>query len=258
MTMMDRFIGLGAPASLSLVITLGLWISDLQATGIHSFENSDGVRVFTGVPPEPGTGNQQTIRVRPANAAQRPSNSSGGRQLYLYSQTDGSHVLSDERQRAPGLQLLAVFGRPTASLSCDRDENATMRDGGTPHDPLIRTEASRFQLDPILIKSIIWVESCFDPRAVSPVGAEGLMQLMPATASELGVTDSFSPEANLRAGITYFAQLMQRFDNTKELALAAYNAGPGAVLSHKGIPPYRETQEYVRRVLTHYARHSNP
>jgi soluble lytic murein transglycosylase-like protein len=248
---------LGATTSGFLLLALTLSVSDLPASGIYSFENADGVRVFTSVPQTPSPASTSTIRVRPTGAAPAPSDLANSRRLYVYSDTDGSRLLSDERQQTAGLQLMAIFGRATASLSCNREENATMRDGGTPHDPLIRAEASRFQLDPVLIKSIIWVESCFDPRAVSPVGAQGLMQLMPNTAAELGVTDPFSPEANLRGGIAYLAELMRRFDNHLERALAAYNAGPGAVVSHNGIPPYRETQEYVRRVLAHYAKHLN-
>lgn len=256
--MVNRY--LACPISLAhFALLLAFWLptTNVSASDIYSHETTDGVQVFTNVPPSRNPTGGATIRVRPTSPIPRASGSNSGRPLYLYSRQDGSHLFSDERQRTDGITLLAVFGRPTASISCDRDENATMRIGGTPHDPLIRAEASRFQLDPLLIKSIIWVESCFDPRAVSPVGAEGLMQLMPGTAAELGVEDTFSPEANLRGGITYFARLVERFENNLELALAAYNAGPGAVVSHNGIPPFRETQDYVRRVLTLYTKHSD-
>jgi hypothetical protein len=92
-------------------------------------------------------------------------------------------------------------------------------------------------------------ESGFDPRAVSPKGALGLMQLMPGTARELGVSDPFDPAQSVRGGARYLRRLLDRFGGRLDLALAAYNAGPGAVEEHGGVPPYRETREYVRKVI---------
>ena len=103
-----------------------------------------------------------------------------------------------------------------------------------------------------LIAAIARTESCFHDQAVSRAGARGLMQLMPSTASEFGLTDLFSPEKNVQIGVTYFAQLYEQFNQNTKLALAAYNAGPAAVLKYNGIPPYRETQNYVRRVLAKF------
>ena len=97
-----------------------------------------------------------------------------------------------------------------------------------------------------LVCALIQAESAFNPRAVSPKGAIGLMQLMPATAAEHGVTDAFNPVQNIRAGVKYLKQLLDSYDGRVELALAAYNAGPGAVKKYGGkVPPYRETQNYV-------------
>ena len=129
--------------------------------------------------------------------------------------------------------------------------------GSGPFDAIITQEASVWNLDPLLIKSVIWVESCFDQHAISRVGAHGLMQLMPATAAELGVTDRFDPAQNIRGGVTYLAQMLDRFDRDLDLALAAYNAGPGAVERHQGIPPFPETRNYVARVNAHYQRHAD-
>lgn len=117
--------------------------------------------------------------------------------------------------------------------------------------PLI-TQGSRCSgLDPRLIKAVIAVESGNDPEAVSPKGAQGLMQIMPATQKDLGLTDPFDPAANVRAGSMYLREQLDAF-GTLELALAAYNAGPGNVRRHGGIPPFAETQQFVHRVLALY------
>lgn len=110
-------------------------------------------------------------------------------------------------------------------------------------------EASEyFGVDPSLVRAVIHAESAFNKFAVSPKGARGLMQLMPATARELGVSNSFEPEDNIWGGVKYLSQLLQRLGN-ESLAVAAYNAGEGPVRKYNGIPPYSETQSYVKRVL---------
>jgi hypothetical protein len=114
--------------------------------------------------------------------------------------------------------------------------------------------ATRYGVDPRLVAAIVAVESRFNPRAVSRRGAEGLMQLMPATAAYLDVEDSFDPRDNIDGGVRHLKRLIRRFHNNLPLALAAYNAGEQAVINHKGIPPYRETRQYVIRVLRRYDR----
>lgn len=116
-------------------------------------------------------------------------------------------------------------------------------------DTHIREAAQRYGMSEQLVAAVIRVESGFNPRAVSPKGARGLMQLMPATASQLGVRDAFDPIANIDGGVRHLRGLMERFENNLPLALAAYNAGEGAVVQYGGIPPYRETQQYVTRIL---------
>ncbi|RMG41582.1 MAG: lytic transglycosylase domain-containing protein [Candidatus Dadabacteria bacterium] len=108
------------------------------------------------------------------------------------------------------------------------------------------------RLDPDLIRAVIIIESGFNDKAISRVGASGLMQLMPSTARELGVNDIFNPEENISGGSEYLRLMLDMFKGDLNLALAAYNAGPGAVRKFDGIPPYRETQQYVKKVLSVY------
>lgn len=126
------------------------------------------------------------------------------------------------------------------------------------YDDIINRTANKFGLDSALIKAIIKAESNFNHNAVSPVGAQGLMQLMPKTAYALSVDDSFHPEKNIEGGARYLRYLLKTYRGDLSLALAAYNAGEKAVAKyHYNIPPYRETQNYVRRVLSFYKSYSN-
>ncbi len=120
------------------------------------------------------------------------------------------------------------------------------------YDQIINRTAEKYNVDPALVKAVIKTESNFNHRAVSPKGAQGLMQLMPSTAYALQVPDSFQPDNNVEGGVKYLRYLMKLFNNDLSLALAAYNAGENAVIKHRGIPPYRETQNYVQRVLSQY------
>jgi len=123
-----------------------------------------------------------------------------------------------------------------------------------PWRQVVEREAERYGLDPRLVRAVIYVESGENPVAVSPKGAQGLMQLMPGTAAEVGVDAPLRPRDNIRGGVGYLATLVHDFDGRLDLALAAYNAGPGAVRKYGGVPPYRETQNYVQKVLDVYRR----
>jgi soluble lytic murein transglycosylase-like protein len=116
-------------------------------------------------------------------------------------------------------------------------------------DPQIKAEADRQGVAPELLRAVISAESAFVPCAVSDKGAMGLMQLMPATAQAMGVTDPMDPGDNLRGGVRYLGQLLERYGGDLSLALSAYNAGPGLVDKYGGIPPIPETQNYVREIL---------
>jgi soluble lytic murein transglycosylase-like protein len=124
-------------------------------------------------------------------------------------------------------------------------------------DALVDRNASTWQVDPALIKAVIANESGFDANATSGVGAQGLMQLMPETAASLGVRDPYDPGQNVAGGTRYLRGLLDRFGGDKRLAIAAYNAGPGAVEKYKDVPPYRETRNYVQNVLASFDKYSS-
>lgn len=122
-----------------------------------------------------------------------------------------------------------------------------------PHlESVINPAASKYDLDPNLVAAVIWAESSGDPNAVSNKGAQGLMQLMPATARELGVGNVLDPDQNVDGGSHYLRKMLDAHDGDLSLALAAYNAGPEAVRKYGGVPPYRETQNYVGKVIRVY------
>jgi hypothetical protein len=116
------------------------------------------------------------------------------------------------------------------------------------YEDLIQEAASSYNLDPALIRAVMQTESAFNPMVVSRVGAQGLMQLMPALAEEMGVRDSFDPRDNIMGGARYLRELLDRFRGNLRLALASYNAGPTAVARYGRVPPFRETQRYVKQI----------
>ena len=124
-------------------------------------------------------------------------------------------------------------------------------------DALVEQNASTWQIDPALIKAVIANESGFNANATSKVGAQGLMQLMPETAASLGVRDAYDPAQNVAGGARYLRGLLDRFGGDKRLAIAAYNAGPGAVEKYRDVPPYAETRSYVQNVLASFDKYSS-
>lgn len=129
-------------------------------------------------------------------------------------------------------------------------------DGNADIDALIEQYSAKNGLDSAFVKAVIKQESGFQPKITSHCGAMGLMQLMPATANSLGVKDAYDPEQNIAGGTKYLKGLLDRFGGDKSLALAAYNAGPNAVAKYNGIPPYKETQNYVKNIMSMYHQYS--
>jgi len=129
----------------------------------------------------------------------------------------------------------------TAAVDEEIDEREAL-------EPIIQEAAALHGVDPDLVKAVIQTESRFDPRARSGAGASGLMQLMPRTAKAVGIEDPFDPRQNIFGGVKYLSQMMERYNGNTALALAAYNAGPGNVRRHRGVPPFRETRGYVSKI----------
>ena len=118
--------------------------------------------------------------------------------------------------------------------------------------PIILEACNRYQVDTALVKAVIMAESSYNPRAVSKKGAKGLMQLMPETADSLGVNDIFDPEQNINGGVKYLKQLLDKYDGDVHLALAAYNAGSKKVRKYRGVPPFKATRFYIKKIYRYY------
>src|SRR4051794_38239838 len=164
-------------------------------------------------------------------------------QIYSWRDADGKLVLSD-KPRGGAQATYEVHG--TATLKATTPFVSTTR--SAPYEAAIAEHSRRQGVAADLVRAVIAVESAFNPSAVSTKGAMGLMQLMPATAHELGVTNPFDPDQNIRGGVTYLKQLLNRYDQRVELALAAYNAGVGNVEKSGAVPAFKETRNYVDRI----------
>lgn len=173
----------------------------------------------------------------------------GEAELYKLTAPDGTiyftNTPTDPDHRRTGFAVAPTPLAPTG-------QESQPRRGSLPYFQEIAEAAARYAMPERLISAIIQAESGFNPRARSQKGAQGLMQLMPATASALGVRNALDPKENIDAGVRHLSGLVERFGNNLRLAIAAYNAGEKAVVAYGGIPPYPETREYVMRVLRFY------
>ena len=175
----------------------------------------------------------------------------------MYKFTDENGIVHYTSVRPGDRDNVKVLSFPcyASDASCHRLDWAKVPLNRQAYAHEIETVAEVFEMDDALIRAIIHAESAYHADALSPRGAQGLMQLMPATQKELGVVNVFDPLSNIEGGTLYLHRLLDQFDQNVELAAAAYNAGPGAVSKHGGIPPYPETREYVRRVKILYRRY---
>ncbi len=212
------------------VLVLALWIAREADAEVYRWVDSDGVVHLTDSP-----GDRRFAKYQ-------PTLSGTGEGIRLIARRSSMLGLGRREQRRYSLGALSLK-RPG-----DRSDPGT-------YDTLIRRTARLYEVPPALVKAVVKTESNFQRHAVSRAGAQGLMQLMPGTASDLGVQDPFSPEENIHGGTRYLRAMIDRFSGDWKQALAAYNAGPGSVDLYGGIPPYRETREYVERVLHYYQRY---
>jgi soluble lytic murein transglycosylase-like protein len=145
-----------------------------------------------------------------------------------------------------------IYNVGSYAHSSDYDWLARQRDRRSQFDAAIERYAMKYDVDPVLVRAVIQVESNFNPRCVSKKNARGLMQLIPETARRYGVTNVFDPDDNIQGGVKYLSELLRMFRNDLPRTLAAYNAGENAVIRYGGIPPYSETTTYVKRAMTVY------
>ena len=182
-------------------------------------------------------------------------------EIYIYENQYGEKLFADRPLQKPGYRLIRRQGThnakevPASSHTTSGVQTKVSRkkmpfpERAKRYDHFITWAARSYRLDPALIKAVIHAESAFDPNATSRVGAQGLMQLMPATARSNGVTNSYNPEQNIMGGSKYLRYLMDKYNGDLSMVLAAYNAGEGRVTQYNGIPPFKETQNYVKKVI---------
>ena len=175
----------------------------------------------------------------------------------MYKFTDKDGIVHYTNVRPTGQKNVKSFSFPcyASDPSCNQLDWESIPLNRHAFNQEIEAASEVFTVDESLIRAIIHAESAYQPEAQSPKGAQGLMQLMPATQKELQVDNVFDPLSNIEGGTLYLSRLLNQFDHDVELAAAAYNAGPGAVQEYGGIPPYKETREYVRRVKILYRRY---
>jgi len=196
--------------------------------------------------------------------------------VYAYHGANGERILTDKRIHDKNFRLIKTYktpkkvrkvkvtakksvAKPTKAVSSKANvfqcaNAAFIKKQQKHYQQIIRTYAAKYGVEEALIYSVVKQESCFNEKAKSRVGAMGLMQLMPATAADLKVKDPWNPEQNIHGGVKYLSWMLKRFKGNKQFALAAYNAGPGRVDQYGGIPPFRETRNYVKRIMADYGR----
>jgi SLT domain-containing protein len=180
-------------------------------------------------------------------------------ELFVYQMPGGTRIITDHALGGKEYKLIRKSGstRGIGEMVSERRVQSAMIDPES-YDRLIRRTAAANKVDMALVKAVMHAESAFNPNAISPKGASGLMQLMPETAERYGVEDIFDPVQNVQGGVRYLRDLLVMFKNNHRLAIAAYNAGENAVFKYKGIPPYSETRQYVRKVMNYRKQYTPP
>ncbi len=203
-------------------------VCDAMAGDIQRIENAQGEVEFTNLSSHKKKTGKQTL-------------------IYKYPQTGNITVFTDQRPSHTVNYEVLKFD----CFACNPHSTVNwhaVKLNLTAFDKTIEQAAIRHHVEPALIRAVIHAESAFNPGALSSKGAQGLMQLMPGTARQLGVANAMDPKQNISGGTLYMAQLLKQFNGNIRLATAAYNAGPNAVKKYSGIPPYQETEVYVERV----------
>ncbi|GMU54253.1 MAG: hypothetical protein AMXMBFR33_33990 [Candidatus Xenobia bacterium] len=185
----------------------------------------------------------------------------GGQKGYITQSGAPSHLVSGQTRSSEAVTFenlvnsLAQEKKPATAARPSSPSSGRWAGEPSDYDGMIKEASGKYNVDEALIRAVIKQESAYNPKAESHCGAMGLMQLMPETAAELGVTDGFDPYQNIMGGTKYLRQMLDTFQGNMTKAIAAYNAGPGAVMQSGGIPPYAETQHYVSVVLDNYQRY---
>jgi soluble lytic murein transglycosylase-like protein len=195
-----------------------------------------------------------TVVFKASNTATPPAMPGGGSRVlrgavYKFERDGVTHYTNVKPRGATASQLLFTYVEACYACGLLPGVNfGTVRLNTSAYASEIREAASQFGVEEAVVRAVIHAESAYRPNAISRAGAQGLMQLIPATASRFGVADPFDPAQNIRGGVRYLAWLMKRYESNLTLVAAAYNAGEGAVDRNGGVPPYSETQRYVQRV----------
>jgi hypothetical protein len=228
------------------IALLMLAFTPAAASGMYRCVGSAGETVYTS--DTRGHSNCRSMNP-PANPPSTQTDGSGTRRGAVYKfERDGVTHYSNIR---PSGRHQVLFTYVDRCFACAIDSTVDWRHTRLNPDAFaaeVAEIAARHKVDAALVRAVMHAESHFNPLAISRKGAQGLMQLMPATAGDLGVLDPFDPRENIEGGVAYLAQMLGRFNGDERLAAAAYNAGPGAVQRHGGVPPFAETQVYVERV----------
>lgn len=204
------------------------------------------------VPPATISGSPAKASVAPARASYDAPRMVRG-QVYAYVGKDGVRHYTSTRPRGVSVASMRTirYSYMETCFACGAKPGVNFRSlrlNTAAYNDEIRAAARQHGVEEAIVRAIIHAESAFNPRALSRVGAQGLMQLMPPTARRFGVSDAFNPRENIQGGVRYLAWLLKRFNGNLTLAAAGYNAGEGAVDKYKGVPPYKETRHYVERV----------